>query len=268
MSSKGNPLARVCLIVIGVVICLALIVGSLVFYFTAGAAKAGDRFLTLLGEGKAHEAYLSTSSALRAQVGEDEFTDVVKELGLTEYASSDWDTRSVGTSGVATLQGTVTTRAGGRIPLKLQFVKEQGEWKVSYVSGSEAGMVIEHRKRDVPSEETLRRMTKEALLDFNQAIKAKDFKPFHDKIAALWKREVTPEGLQKTFQKFIDLQVDIGGIQDVNPVFDKPPALDDNGSLAVSGYYPTKPLQVTFNLDYTYEHPAWKLIGIRVKVKD
>jgi hypothetical protein len=261
MSKKG------CLITIGVAVCVLGGILGLVFYLTGGAVKAADRFLGLLGDGKVHEAYLSTSSTLRAQLEEESFTAAVKRLGLTDYASSSGTTRSV-ENNVANLEGTVTTKSGGSIPLKMKLVKEEGEWKVFSVTGSEAGVGGDQPKREVPSDEALRRLTKESLLDFNQAVKAKDFKPFHDKIAALWKREITAEGLQKAFQGFIDREVDIAGVRDVNPEFDKPPEIDNEGRLVVSGYYPTKPLRVQFTLKYAYEHPSWKLMGLKVNVKE
>jgi hypothetical protein len=51
-------------------------------------------------------------------------------------------------------------------------------------------------------------------------------------------------------------------------VFDEPPAIGEDGILTLAGHVPTTPLRVLFNLRYRYEHPAWKLMGIRVSLRE
>ncbi|MEO6971646.1 MAG: hypothetical protein ABI217_12220 [Chthoniobacterales bacterium] len=49
-------------------------------------------------------------------------------LGLTDYASVFWSNREI-KNDRAHLEGSVTTRAGGTIPLTMELVKENGAWK-------------------------------------------------------------------------------------------------------------------------------------------
>jgi hypothetical protein len=71
--------------------------------------------------------------------------------------------------------------------------------------------------------------------------------------------------LHEAFQSFILREVALGGVKDVAPVFDEPPAMDENNILTLAGYVPITPQPVFFILKYRYEHPTWRLVGIRVK---
>jgi hypothetical protein len=71
----------------------------------------------------------------------------------------------------------------------------------------------------------------------------------------------------RIFKSFMDKDIDLNGIKDVEPVFDNPPYLDNSGLLCVIGSYATKPSQAGFNLKYLPENDGWKLAGIRVKKK-
>jgi hypothetical protein len=236
--------------------------GGLFFWMfkeTSTAAKSADEFLALLGQGKVVEAYNAGSSSLRSRQDQQAFEASMKQLGVLDYASSSWTKRDV-ENNVATLVGAVTTKAGGTIPLTAVLVKEGSDWKVqSLVSGVT-------NKKTPPTDQEAKQLAKDSLLAFNQAVKAKDFTAFHASVAALWKRETTAEKLQAVFQEFITKQVDIGGIRDVEPVFDDPPSLDNDERYVLKGYFPTKPSRVKFDLKYTYEHPDWKLVGINVQV--
>src|SRR5439155_15954864 len=89
---------------------------------------------------------------------------------------------------------------------------------------------------------------------------------FYGMLADLWKKETTPQRLQKTFQEFLDKDIDIGAIKDVKPRVAPPTAVNDKGVLVVAGHYPTQPFRVRFELEYARERGGWKLTGIAASV--
>jgi hypothetical protein len=262
---------KVLLIVgLGVLLIVGLVGGGIaylvysIFAWTYPPVEATDKFLALLGTGQIHDAYVGTAAAWQARQDEKAFTAEVRRLGLTDYASSSWSNRSI-VNLEATVEGTVTTRKGAVLPLTVKLVKEQETWKVLAL---ESGAGVGGAGKQVPPDDELQSLVKTTLLDFNRAVQAKDFKPFHDKIAVLWQRQITPEQLRQTFQVFIDKQIDLSSIEPLTAVLDEPPRINEQGWLVVSGYYPTKPKRVFFKLKYAYEHPSWKLAGINVETKD
>jgi hypothetical protein len=254
-----------CLIALGAVVVLAVAVVLFVFSLTRGAVKSADDFLALLGEGKVDAAYGMTSATLRSQQTLPSFSQTVQELGLTDYSSVRWSSREV-KGDRAQLEGSVKTRAGGKIPLTVDLVKEANGWKVIYVSASRAGVTTEQAGKALPSEEATKRLTLDSLLAFNQAVQTNDFALFHGQISRLWQEQITPEKLAQTFADFVNKQIDISGIKGVDPILTEAPTINSDGLLILEGYYPMRPSRVTFRLKYIYEHPAWKLFGIKVNV--
>lgn len=123
---------------------------------------------------------------------------------------------------------------------------------------------------EVPSEAQLQAMTKETLLDFNDAVKKGDFTDFQSKISALWKKSASPEKFNQGFKEFIDKKIDMSNIKDENATFDPAPAITKKGGydvLTVNGKYDTSPLPVRFFTEYVNEEGNWKLISIKVDTR-
>ena len=121
----------------------------------------------------------------------------------------------------------------------------------------------------IPRDEELKLLVTNTFREFDSGIQAKSMTMFWDSFSELAKSRVTPSEVDEGFQLFIDSEGFSGAIskvEGVEPVFDQPPAIDDQGTLVLSGYYPTTPLTVRFNLGYVYEHPQWKLLGINVDI--
>jgi len=121
--------------------------------------------------------------------------------------------------------------------------------------------------RPIPSDEELKRLATESVLDLNQAVKDKDFTAFHAKMASVVKHSTSPEKLHQLFQMLIDKEMDLSSIKEVTPVFDKAPSLNEKDLLVLSGYFPTKTWRAIFLLHYAYEHPNWKLVGCKLHLE-
>jgi hypothetical protein len=252
-----------CLIAIAAALGLVIIIVLLAFALTRGAAKSAEDFLGLIGSGKSPAAYESASATLKSQQTLESFTQSVKELGLTGYASASWSSRET-KNDRAHLEGSAKTRAGGKVPLNVDLVKESGTWKVIRLSGPESGVAVEQGGKQLPTDEKSKALILDSLLDFNKAIQDQSFDGFHKKISRAWQEQITSDKLKEVFQQFIDKKLDISSIKDVDPVLSEAPQINSDGILVLKGYYPTHPLKVNFELKYIYEHPAWKLFGINV----
>jgi hypothetical protein len=254
-----------CLIAAGCAVVLIAVVVVLVFQLTGGAVDAAGKFLAQIGDGKVTEAYQSTSSTFQAQQSLAQFTSVVQRLGLNHFKSASWSNRSVD-GNQASLEGTAKTADGGAIPLVMKLFKENGTWKVQSISTPQAGANIGTPQSDIPGDAELKQMVTASILDLDQAVQAEDFTQFRAKTAVLWQQQATAEQLKASFQSFIDKEVHLGGVKDVAPEFDTPPAVNTDHVLVATGHYPTNPSQVKFTIKYIKEGDAWKLIGINVKI--
>jgi hypothetical protein len=68
-------------------------------------------------------------------------------------------------------------------------------------------------------------------------------------------------------QNFIDLRrrkFDLFTVALAAPQLTAPPALDDHGMLRLTGFFPTRPLQINFDLLFQNTGGQWRLFGISV----
>jgi hypothetical protein len=119
----------------------------------------------------------------------------------------------------------------------------------------------------VPSRAELKTLTRDSMLAFSKAVQAQDFTAFHKQISQLWREEITPAKLKSIFATFIEQEIDLSPVTKLEPVFDEPAAIDDDGILVILGHYETRPSAVQFRLKYVNERSTWKLVGIKVDVK-
>jgi hypothetical protein len=252
------------------ILALVALFGS-IFFFTSGAADAADAFFARIAEGDIEGAYASTAEEFRADTPVEEFGAFLETTALSRFESATWNSRSV-ENNRATISGTITTTDGGRIPMTVGLVKEQGEWRVLSVKKADAGLVPETAPvdptagRTVPDDATCEALARDAMASFAGAVVAGDFTTFHEDISLLWRSQTTPEALEGAFSSFIDQGIDLRFLADEPLAFSEPPSLDEQGVLRLVGYYGTADGRVSFDYSFVYEHPEWRLIGIQVDV--
>jgi hypothetical protein len=239
-------------------------------------------FFKNIAAGKYHEAYDATAFAFQAQQSEKAFVQTLKELGLHEAAKADIETPVI-KGREAQLDVQVHTLKETTLKFKVTLLLESRQWRIfSLRSPTDAsGRRTENRftlmgksaaaaealNQPMPDEKELKRMTDEALMMFNAAVKQKSFEEFYEWTSLAWQDQLTLGKLQRAFQPFIDKEIDLSGVQKEQPIFDVPPAITTEGLLAVEGHYPTKPNEIGFSLRFIYESPKWRLFGMSVNLR-
>ncbi len=255
------------LAILFVLVLLVIAIVIVVFLLTSNVTKSADNFFQSLKEGNWEAAYAQLSEEFKAATSRQEFDSFLKTTTLAEYQEVTWSSRSI-SGKTAELEGTVTTKDGGTIPLKITFVKEKGRWKILGMEKPAAGLVEkEVKEKTIPAETELRTMVNTALQDFALAVNRGDFTDFHGTLSELWKSQITPAKLLEIFQQFVDEKVDLTVLSHYEPVFSQPPKISQEGFLEIEGYYATQPSTTYYRLSYIYEHPQWKLAGIHVTLK-
>jgi hypothetical protein len=256
-------------IVLGGVGVLAGLIIVLVFSLTGGAVDAAEAFLRLVGQGKYEEAYRSAAPQFRTSQDLGAFRATMQRYGLDKYESASWSSREI-TNGRATLEGTVRTSGGGRVPTSVVLVKSEGAWLVYGMRFSGAGVAT---REEAPAgtaldQAAMKRLALRSLLDFNEAIRRADFTSFHAGLARPMREKFTPQQLREVFKTFVDQKIDLTPIGAVEPVFESREARPSaSGELALKGRFPTRPSEVQFDLAYITEGGEWRLIGINVRVR-
>jgi hypothetical protein len=250
-----------------VVVAGAIVV--LVFWLTGGAVDAAEAFLTLVGKGQYEEAYRSAAPQFRSNQDLGTFLATMQRYGLDKYESASWSSREI-TNGRATLEGTIRTSGGGRVPASVILVKSDGAWLVYGMRFAGAGVGT---REEAPGgaaldQAAMKRLALRSLLDFNEAVRRRDFTSFHAGLARPMREKYTPAQLRDVFKTFVHQKIDIAPIGAVEPEFESPAARPSaSGELALKGRFPTRPSEVQFDLAYIMEGGEWRLIGINVRVR-
>jgi hypothetical protein len=254
-------------VLIGLAIVLAVIgaIFFFVFILTSGLTRSADQFFTLIREGKAKDAYLSASREFQASAPEEDFAAFLKNSTIADYESATWSSRSVANK-IGELEGSIKTRAGGVIPIKIRLIKEDGRWKIHAIEKAAAGLVTTSTEPTVPAADDLKAMTSSSVLLLARAINAKDFSEFYNATSKVWQSQTTPEALKEAFIKYIEQNVDLTFVEGHSPEFTEKPSLDESGRLILNGYYPTQPSRLTFTTKFIRQESEWKLVGIHISL--
>lgn len=269
---------RKILTIIGGFVVLAIAGIALIFFLSAGLTKVADQFFSHVSAGNYDKAYELVSSGFKAETSLEEMKDFLASSALTFVNDTNWNSRSVATDG-GTIEGTVKNADGGSIPLKIDFVKENGNWHIHGINRAPAGANIEGdadsgdgsstTPAKLPSEEEQIALVRESMMAFAQAVNAKDFTDFHKGVAEVWRKKVTVERLNGAFAIFTTKEIDlVPPLKNLSPAFDEAPTLDEGGLMTIKGHYPSTPSKIFFDLGYIKEGLSWKLVDIGVNLRE
>jgi hypothetical protein len=244
-----------------------------VFFVTSGLPKSADAFFTQVAQEKASEAYQSTATEFQAGTSEQEFMQFLQATSLRDYQSASWSSRSI-ENDRGYLEGTVATKSGGKVPLRLEFIKEGGAWKIYAIHKPTGGLTeaqsdVVEKTPTRPSDDDAKRLAHNTLVSFHEAVKAKDFNAFYEDISPLWQRQTSVADLQSNFRPFTDADADLFGVVSAPLEWTEAPSLDGQNLLVLRGQAPKVPDEssaLAFELKYHSDGGEWKLVGIHVEV--
>lgn len=128
-----------CLIAVGVFMLFIGAIVGVVFWATGGITDTADEFFAAAKAGDYETAHSLTSQRLREQGSPEGLREFIEANGLDKVTETSWNSRSIQNS-TGKLEGTVTTEGGGTIPLVVEFVSENDEWKISFIEPERVGM--------------------------------------------------------------------------------------------------------------------------------
>jgi len=180
------------------------------------------------------------------------------------------------------LTGEVMSNTGKTVPVFLRLVQERGAWRVfslrtpgpskneeddRFSLMGKGGSFNSAANHEMPSPKIIHGLIKESLMLFSNSIQRHNFNEFYSKVSLTWQNQLTTGQLERAFKPFLDANVDLRNIQELQPVLDPKPEINSDGVLIIVGTYDTKPYRMAFTLRYIYEFPLWKLYGFEVQVR-
>lgn len=250
---------------IGIVVVLFLAVAA-IFYFTSGMTKTADAFFESIKKQDIAAAHKYLSEDFKASTDEAALSEFLTKGALLKFKETNWSNRQV-SGGRGELDGEVITNTGGVVPLKLMFVKENGEWKIYGIQKPTAGLQTDETSPSIPSKINQVELVKRSIHDFAVSVNAKSMEHFHATVSTVWQKQHTIQNLDEAFKPYYESGLDLTVLDNVQPIIEPVTSLGEDQELVISGHYPTKPNQVKFKQTYVFEGIGWKLLGLHLKVE-
>ncbi len=169
--------------------------------------------------------------------------------------------------GVIVLSGYYATKPS-QVKFEQKYIQEGNVWKLISLS-VEATPAAETSTTTsaIPDKAQQTAMVKQAMHDFLVSVAKKDMTHFRSTVSALWQEQFTVERFNATYKAISDSDGNWSVLENLQPALTSEVKADENGVIVLSGNYPTKPNQVTFEQKYIQEGNVWKLVGFSIQAK-
>jgi hypothetical protein len=117
----------------------------------------------------------------------------------------------------------------------------------------------------VPDDLKLLILIRTTLIALNQANITGDYSILREIGAPGFRQANNPAQLAEIFTDLRSRKIDLSPIAVVEPKLARPAFINDRGMLRITGFFPTKPEQVNFDLAFLPIEGQWRLFGISVK---
>lgn len=118
----------------------------------------------------------------------------------------------------------------------------------------------------VPDAYKLNLLIRTTIIALNQANATGNYSVLRDLAAPGFQEANNPARLAEIFAQIRGRNLDLSPILFFEPKLVRPPAVQSNGHLRLSGYFETLPERVSFDLAFERSEKDWKLFGIAIEV--
>ena len=116
----------------------------------------------------------------------------------------------------------------------------------------------------VPPPEVLLVLIRTTLVALNQAVSTGNFTVLRDLGSPAFQAANSPAQLGVIFASLRNRNIDLSPVVVVTPEVSEPPQITQDQMLRLVGFFPTKPLQVQFQLLFQPVNGQWRLFGMAV----
>lgn len=115
-----------------------------------------------------------------------------------------------------------------------------------------------------PDETVARILTRSTLAALNHANLTGNYTVLRDLSAPTFAADYSAADLALAFADLRARGIDLAPVAVLDPVFTEPPAIVDGGLFRLRGYFPSRPLELRFELVFQSIDGRWRLSGLTV----
>lgn len=110
-------------------------------------------------------------------------------------------------------------------------------------------------------------LVRTTIIALNHANQTGNYTVFRDLGSPGFRAPNTAAKLGAIFAKQRAAKLDFGPVALIAPQFSKKPVIDKQKLLRLTGYFPSRPLRLQFDLAYQWIENRWRIFGISVQTK-
>lgn len=251
-------------VVLGIIAGIVVLVGF-VFWLTGDITKTGDEFFAAIQNDDIDGAYALLSDDFRAGVSKDDLKAYLAANALDKIKETSWGGRAI-SGGTGSLEGTVTTVGGSKIPLKLGLIDSDSGWQINTIEKQTAGFQSSDNGNPLPSPDKQQQLFSSTVAVFAASLADQNMQKLLDYSSSVLREQVTLAEFNSGFASFFPYAEASLGLISQRPIIDDASIDEGTGVLTIRGHYPTTPEQVHFRQTYVYQGIDWKLLGLYVKI--
>ncbi|KAA3628952.1 MAG: hypothetical protein DWQ08_07095 [Proteobacteria bacterium] len=251
--------------VVGILLAIALAAVGVLGYVTSTVTGVADRFFAAGAAGDLDEARALLSEDFRQSTPDGELAAFLAALSLDGFRGVSWTTRDIRPNS-SELEGALLIGSGQPVPVEVELLRHGAEWRIHSIRQDQPGISRVAGGIPVPGIRQAQSMVMRTTTRFADAVKAKDFTDFYENAAATFRERYSLEEFTRLFSGFIEKNVDLTVLAQLQPRLTAEPALLADGLLQLQGYFPTRPARAYFAYQYTYGIGGWTLTGIDFKL--
>jgi TM2 domain-containing membrane protein YozV len=131
--TTGKTVAMVLGAIVGAFLILFGSIVLIVCIFVSGLAGVAQNQLSAMRAGDYEKAYSYTSSDFKKEISIDDFKEfIIENPSLINNTSASFPEREVNNN-FGTIKGTLQFNDGKTLPIEIQLIKEEGNWKITYI---------------------------------------------------------------------------------------------------------------------------------------
>jgi hypothetical protein len=135
------------------------------------------------------------------------------------------------------------------------------------VAGISSGAAQQPPRPALPDAYKMNMMIRNTIIALNQANMTGNYSVLRDLAAPDFQRSNNQVRLAQIFAELRAKSFDLSPVFFISPLLVRDPIIDPNGYLHLSGYFPSRPRQVTFDMMFQFVEGQWQVLGLAIDTR-
>jgi hypothetical protein len=158
------------------------------------------------------------------------------------------------------------TAASGQVAFELVYEMIGSRWRLFGIgvkpTGKNEARLVAADKSALPRPADLLVLIRNHIIALNQANLTGNYSVLHDMAAPGFQQANSLDKLRSVFAVLRDRQIDLAPVAVIDPKLSRPAAVDQNGMLRLTGFFPSEPERVNFDMAFQIAGGQWRLFGV------